>query len=149
MWIMAIYTNLKCPYCASSLTGNVRSSGMPTKLGVPFIQCAVCKRVSKTGKLPWSKLSARERTIEMIGAAVSTLYGGLLFGVPFAIFFGLCSGTSTKQGGIKPSAASLIFAGVCGIAISTVRSVLLYKKTIPLIENITQEERWDKAVMMK
>lgn len=146
---MAIYANLKCPYCGSSLTGYVRSSGMPTKLGVPFIQCTGCKKVSNTGKLPWSKLSAREKTIEMFGAAVSTLYGGFLFGVPFAIVFAFLSsgGSATKP--LTPSAGALIVAGVSGLSISIVRSVLLYRKTIPMIEKITNEERWGEAVMMK
>jgi hypothetical protein len=37
---------------------------------------------------------------------------------------------------------------VCGQIISIVRSILLYKKQVPMIEKITQEERWDDAVML-
>jgi hypothetical protein len=139
---MATYTNITCSYCRASLTGGyTRSSGVNSKLGVPYIQCFQCKKLMRTGKKPWSQLKSGERFIEVSRGVFLSLTGGLLFGFGVFLLFYFVSGNK------NPSIGSLIVCGIIGQAISAWRSVSMYQKAIPQIEQITQEERWDEPVM--
>ena len=144
---MAVYTNIKCPYCGSSYTkGYTASSGIGSRLGVPFIRCSKCKKLSSTGRFPWSQLNGAGRFIEIIRGVFLTIYGGLIYGVLCGIAYGLFSHYYLKKSW-EPSLYETIALVVLGEIISTIRSIMMYKNGIQRIEEITRQERWDEPEM--
>jgi hypothetical protein len=138
--------DIKCGRCQASLTGGYQyAPTMSSPLGVPYIRCDVCKTLNRTGKLPWSQMTRSNRVDVIIAGIVNMLSGGILIGVGLLLIPLFAFGDDV----LEPIAIPAICGAIAiGVVISAIRSWLLYKRAIPLIEDAMKREDWDRAPMM-
>jgi hypothetical protein len=138
--------NTKCGRCQASLTGGYQHAPtMSCPLGVPYIRCEACKTLNRTGKLPWSQMTKSQHREVVFAGILNMLSGGILFGAGLLLIPLFAFGDDA----LEPIAIPAICGAITiGVVISAIRSWLLYKRAIPLIEDAVKREDWDRAPMM-
>lgn len=79
---MAVYTNVKCGSCRSSLTGGYvpHNAFMPSRLGLPVLVCQHCKTLNKTSHMPWSQFSTYNKIYHWISVIIRSFIFGAIAG---------------------------------------------------------------------
>ncbi len=74
---MAIYTDVKCPYCNHTIytAGNIE---WESKIGITSIRCPACGRIAKTDKKEWVDFNQGEKVSHMLDKSGLVLVAGIL-----------------------------------------------------------------------